>query len=129
MNKNGMPCGCGCEGKPYVVYSNNPKMDTSGMAQRKVQSYANGGAVLPAASIDGDVFVRAAQAVGLPTTNASLNRIVDLVNRGMTPNQAAKQIAESSSVRRYKAGGYVYSDKNDPDTMVEDDDREREEFM
>ena len=67
MNKNRMPCGCGCEGKPYTVYSDNPKMDTSGMAQRKV--------------------------------------------------------------RMYKAGGYVYSNKNDPDTMVDDDDREREEFM
>jgi hypothetical protein len=123
MNKNGMPCGCGCEGKPYVVYSDNPKMDTSGMAQRKVQSYRNGGAILPAARIDGGVFVRAAQAVGLPTTNASLNRIVNLVNQGMTPNQAAKKLAE---VRQYKSGGYVYSDKNDPDTRIDMDDMDEE---
>jgi hypothetical protein len=58
----GMPCGCG---KPYTVYSDNPKMDTSGMAQRKV--------------------------------------------------------------REYKSGGYVYSDKNDPDTMIEMDDMDKEE--
>jgi hypothetical protein len=58
----GMPCGCG---KPYTVYSDNPKMDTSGMAQRKV--------------------------------------------------------------REYKSGGYVYSDKNDPDTMMEMDDMDKEE--
>jgi hypothetical protein len=67
MNKNGMPCGCGCEGKPYVVYSDNPKMDTSGMAQRKV--------------------------------------------------------------RQYKSGGYVYSDKNDPDTRIDMDDIDDEERM
>lgn len=58
----GMPCGCG---KPYTVYSDNPKMDTSGMAQRKV--------------------------------------------------------------REYKRGGYVYSDKTDPDTMMEMDDMDKEE--
>lgn len=58
----GMPCGCG---KPYTVYSDNPKMDTSGMAQRKV--------------------------------------------------------------REYKSGGYVYSDKNDPDTMMEMDDMDEED--
>ena len=122
MHKNGMPCGCS---KPYVVYSDNSKMDTSGMAERKVQSYRHGGAILPAARIDGDVFVRAAQAVGLPTTNASLNRIVNLVNQGMTPNQAAKQLAE---VRSYKSGGYVYTDANDPDTMTEDKDRDKEMY-
>jgi len=58
----GMPCSCG---KPYTVYSDNPKMDTSGMAQRKV--------------------------------------------------------------REYRSGGYVYSDKNDPDTMMETDDMDKEE--
>ena len=58
----GMPCGCG---KPYTVYSDNPKMDTSGMAQR--------------------------------------------------------------TVREYKSGGYVYSDKNDPDTMTEMDDMDEED--
>jgi len=56
-----MPCGCG---KPYTVYSDNPKMDTSGMAERKV--------------------------------------------------------------RQYKSGGVVYSDKNDPDTIVEMDDLDEE---
>lgn len=58
----GMPCGCG---KPYTVYSDNPKMDTSGMAKRKV--------------------------------------------------------------RQYKSGGVVYSDKNDPDTVVDMDDMDDEE--
>jgi len=63
MHKNGMPCGCS---KPYVVYSDNSKMDTSGMAKRKV--------------------------------------------------------------REYKSGGYVYTDANDPDTMTEDKDRDKEMY-
>ena len=63
MHKNGMPCGCG---KPYTVYSDNPKMDTSGKAERKV--------------------------------------------------------------RMYKSGGYVYTNKNDPDTVTKDKDRDEEEY-
>ena len=63
MHKNGMPCGCD---KPYTVYSDNPKMDTSGKAERKV--------------------------------------------------------------RMYKSGGKVYTNKNDPDTVTEDKDRDEEEY-
>ena len=63
MHKNGMPCGCS---KPYTVYSDNPKMDTSGKAERKV--------------------------------------------------------------RMYKSGGKVYTNKNDPDTVTKDKDRDEEEY-
>jgi|9_EtaG_2_1085328.scaffolds.fasta_scaffold32571_1 hypothetical protein len=66
---------------------------------KKSKVYRNGGAVLPAARIDGNEFVKAAQAVGLPTTRASLNRIVDLVNRGMSVKQAATQLASASRSR------------------------------
>jgi len=55
----------GCS-KPYTVYSDNPKMDTSGEAERKV--------------------------------------------------------------RMYKSGGKVYTNKNDPDTVTEDKDRDEEEY-
>jgi hypothetical protein len=127
----GMPCGCG---KPYTVYSDNPKMDTSGMAQRKVPSYGGGGRILPAASMGSEVFVRAAQRAGLnvsknPSTDSAtrttLNKIVSLVNQGMSPDEAARQVANNRGT--YKSGGYVYSDKNDPDTMMEMDDMDEED--
>jgi len=47
----------------------------------------------PAASIDGDVFVRAAQQVGLPDDMVTLNKIVDLVNQGKSPTEAASIVA------------------------------------
>ena len=63
--------------------------------------------VLPAAKIDGDVFVKAAQKEGLPTTSKSLNKIVKLVNEGMTPNQAAQQIANKRKAKKMNKGGSV----------------------
>ena len=47
-----------------------------------------------AAKIDGDVFYRAAQRNNLKTDNRTLNKIVRLVNSGMTVAQAAKIIAQ-----------------------------------
>ena len=48
-----------------------------------------------AAKIDGTVFYNAAKKYGLSTSNASLNKIVKLVNsKGLTPLQAAKKIAQ-----------------------------------
>ena len=32
-------------------------------------------------------------------------------------------------VRQYKSGGYIYSDKNDPDTRIDMDDIDDEERM
>jgi hypothetical protein len=63
--------------------------------------------VLPAAKIDGDVFVKAAQKEGLPTTSKSLNKIVKLVNEGMTPSQAAQQIANKRKAKKMNKGGSV----------------------
>jgi hypothetical protein len=51
----------------------------------------------PAASMNGDVFVLAAQEAGLGTDIGTLNKIVDLVNQGMSPKQAAKSIATSGN--------------------------------
>jgi len=47
----------------------------------------------PAAKIGGGEFVRAAAKAGLPTDNKTLNKIVALVNQGVTVAQAAKQVA------------------------------------
>jgi len=49
----------------------------------------------PGASIDGDEFAKAAGAVGLPTDNDTLNKIVDMVNReNISPQEAAAKIKE-----------------------------------
>jgi hypothetical protein len=50
----------------------------------------------PAASMNGDVFVMAAQNAGLGTDIDTLNKIVNLVNQGVNPDQAAQYIAQSS---------------------------------
>ena len=45
--------------------------------------------------IDGGVFIKAAKKYGLPTTNASLNKIVRRVNKeNISPTQAAKKISQ-----------------------------------
>ena len=49
----------------------------------------------PAASMGGDTFVLAAKKFGLPDDIDTLNKIVNLVNNGMTPDQAAESIASS----------------------------------
>jgi tetrahydromethanopterin S-methyltransferase subunit G len=55
--------------------------------------YAGGGK-LPAAYIDGDEFVTAAQRNGLDDLDIRvLNKIVDLVNQGETVEAAAKKVA------------------------------------
>jgi soluble lytic murein transglycosylase-like protein len=51
----------------------------------------------PAASMDGGVFYRAAQERNLPTDVTTLNKIVGLVNRGYTPEQAADNVARTYS--------------------------------
>jgi len=45
--------------------------------------------------IDGGVFIKAAKKYGLPTTDASLNKIVRRVNKeNISPTQAAKKISQ-----------------------------------
>jgi hypothetical protein len=53
----------------------------------------NGLLGFPAASMGGDTFVLAAKRVGLGADIGTLNKIVDLVNQGMSPDQAAEMIA------------------------------------
>ena len=52
----------------------------------------------PAASMNGDVFFMAAQNAGLGTDIDTLNKIVNLVNQGVNPDQAAQYIAQSSGL-------------------------------
>ena len=70
-----------------------------------VDKFAAGGAVQPAALIDGNDFVKAAQANGLKTDNATLNKIVARVNKGESVQEAAKNVAQSRA-----AGGEVHMD-------------------
>lgn len=56
-------------------------------------SIGGGGNALPAAGIGGGEFYRAAESYGLPTDNESLNKIVGLVNSGMSVPQAAASVA------------------------------------
>lgn len=46
----------------------------------------------PAASMGAEAFFTAAQKAGLPTDHGTLNQIVDLVNQGYSPDQAAAQL-------------------------------------
>lgn len=49
-------------------------------------------APLPAASMGGEHFYNAAKAAGLEPDVETLNEIVDLVNKGLTPQGAAQQV-------------------------------------
>jgi hypothetical protein len=68
-----------------------------------------GGAVKqPAAYIDGNEFVEAAQKYGIRDSMNNLNMIVNLVNKGLTVDDAARQVADSGM---HKAeGGEITGD-------------------
>jgi hypothetical protein len=69
--------------------------------------YAEGGMVKPAANIDGDEFVMAAEKYGLNSSDTGLlNKIVNLVNRGQSVDSAAKQVKDEES-KGYAEGGKV----------------------
>lgn len=68
----------------------------------KDRGYKDGGAVdFPAASMDGDQFFQAAIKAGLSTDIGSLNKIVDLVNKGMSISEAI----EALTGQTHKRGG------------------------
>jgi len=72
-------------------------------------------AISPAASIDGNTFVLAAQKYGLPTDMDSMNRIVNLVNAGMDVESAAKSLAQKTVTQTSpKEGGLNASNYNNP---------------
>ena len=51
---------------------------------------------MPSANMGGDVFVKAAQNAGLSDDVTTLNQIVDLVNQGKSPTEAAMIVAGKS---------------------------------
>lgn len=77
-----------CGSKPYTIISDNPKMDTSGMASKvTVVMYEDGGRV--------------------PEKYAGFSQLPENVQEKMDKDLAKK----------YKSGGTVYSNKNDEDTV------------
>jgi len=66
----------------------------------KNQGYKNGGAInAPAANMDGEQFMQAAAKAGMPTDIGSLNKIVDLVNKGMSIEEAIDALTNPMSKR------------------------------
>jgi hypothetical protein len=62
----------------------------------------------PAAHIDGSQFVEAAKKYGIKDSMNNLNKIVDLVNKGLSVDDAARQVADSGTHKA--AGGAIRGD-------------------
>jgi hypothetical protein len=62
----------------------------------------------PAAYINGDEFVNAAKKYGIKDSMNNLNKIVDLVNKGLSVDDAARQVADSGMHKA--AGGAISGD-------------------
>jgi hypothetical protein len=116
VNWNAMPASLDDQGIAYGLAQLNPQFSVNA-AQGGVMSLAQGGvANYPAAKVDGNEFVLAAQRYGIPDDIGTLNKIVSLVNQGMSPDGAAQRVAKSmksigmaqggtSSLGGYAAGG------------------------
>lgn len=74
---------------------------------QKMGKKAGGEVKAPAAQIDGNKFVLAAQKYGLGDDMTTLNKMVSLVNRGATVDEAARVVA--GGVRK-AAGGEITAD-------------------
>ena len=76
---------------------------------KKYTGKKDGGAVKkPAAFINGDEFVNAAKKYGIKDSMNNLNMIVDLVNKGLSVDDAARQVADSGMHKA--AGGAIRGD-------------------
>jgi hypothetical protein len=76
---------------------------------KKYTGKKKGGAVKqPAAYIDGSEFVEAAQKYGIKDSMSNLNMIVNLVNKGLSVDGAARQVSDSGMHKA--AGGAVSGD-------------------
>jgi hypothetical protein len=97
---------------------NNIKEVYDYMRRQKLKlKFAEGGAVnkaeggylkKPAAYINGDEFVNAAKKYGIKDSMNNLNKIVDLVNKGLSVDDAARQVADSGMHKA--AGGAIRGD-------------------
>jgi hypothetical protein len=63
------------------------------MADGLLSGFFNAGGPMPAALIDGNQFVLAAQKYGLGTDMATMNKMVGLVNSGLTVDAAAQAVS------------------------------------
>lgn len=104
------------DGRAYGLEQLNPQFSpaaqfddafsTVNAAAGGLMHLARGGvAQYPAAKIDGNEFVLAAQTHGLPDDIGTLNKIASLVNQGMSPEGAAQRIAKSMRPTNMAAGG------------------------
>jgi hypothetical protein len=75
---------------------------------QKLGLKAGGEVKKPAAYIDGNEFVLAAQKYGIKDSMNNLNKIVDLVNKGLSVDDAARQVADSGMNKA--AGGAISGD-------------------
>jgi len=96
------------------------EMNEQGRAIQQAQggpipTYQAQGGKMPAANIDGNEFVKAAQAVGLSTDKSTLNKIVDLVNQGMSVTEAAKAVASKPV---YSASGQKITKRKMPNGQI-----------
>jgi hypothetical protein len=94
-------------------------MDEVGAYRRRIKELTGrkkGGAVKkeggaiqkPAAYINGDEFVNAAKKYGIKDSMNNLNKIVDLVNKGLSVDDAARQVSDSGMHKA--AGGAIRGD-------------------
>jgi hypothetical protein len=65
--------------------------------------------LLPAASIDGEVFYQVAKKYNLGTDIDSMNQIVNLVNKGMSPDEAGKALSGNGLLNALSQTRPLYS--------------------
>jgi hypothetical protein len=58
----------------------------------------------PAAAIGGGVITAAATNAGLPSDTGTLNRVVQKINQGMSPTQAAQAVKQEGAIQRPRIG-------------------------
>jgi hypothetical protein len=94
-----------------VSISKNPDtmmLEVNNKRIKPVQKAEGGYLKKPAAYINGDEFVNAAKKYGIKDSMNNLNKIVDLVNKGLSVDDAARQVADSGVHKA--AGGAINAD-------------------
>lgn len=94
-----------------VSISKNPDtmmLEVNNKRIKPVRKAEGGYLKKPAAYINGDEFVNAAKKYGIKDSMNNLNKIVDLVNKGLSVDDAARQVADSGMHKA--AGGAINAD-------------------
>jgi hypothetical protein len=93
------------------------EMQKLGLKEGGAVKKAEGGYLKkPAAFINGDEFVNAAKKYGIKDSMNNLNKIVDLVNKGLSVDDAARQVADSGMNKA--AGGAIASNEISGDDLI-----------